>query len=160
MKKHQYSIGILIIIAGAAILLGKLGVFQFVGSAFWPIFVLAPGVLFHLLYFGGVLPAGVLIPGAILTTNALLFFFCIIFGWDSMAYLWPIFILGVAIGLYEFYLFDRQHPKSAWIAAIILGVASIIFLIFSFLFSSAIYFLALALIIAGVVLIYRQPKAW
>src|SRR5690554_3461193 len=98
MQANRMSIGIIIILLGIFILLGKLGVIAFVWSIFWPVFVLAPGILFHLFFFSRVMPAGVLIPGGILVTYSLMFFYCGLFGWHSMSYLWPGFILGVAIG--------------------------------------------------------------
>lgn len=58
MEKSRFSLGLIIILVGVVILLGKLGVFHFVGAIFWPIFVLAPGILFHLLFFGRLLPSG------------------------------------------------------------------------------------------------------
>src|SRR4051794_13322915 len=102
MSKNQYSVGILILVAGVIILFGKLGVFGFIGSVFWPLFILVPGVLLHVLFFGRMLPAPVLIPGGILSTYGLLFLVCNITSWGTMTYLWPVFILGVAVGLYEF----------------------------------------------------------
>jgi hypothetical protein len=160
MVRNQYSLGIMIILIGIVILLGKFGVFSFLGALFWPVFVLAPGLLFHFLFFGRVLPSGVLIPGGILTTYSLMFFFCNIFGWQAMAYIWPGFILGVAVGLYEFYLFDRHQPRGALIASIILTVIAAVFFGFTLLFSGGVYFVAIGLILLGVLLIFRNKQSW
>lgn len=160
MRTNRVSIGLVIILLGLIILLGKLGVFTFVWSIFWPVFILAPGILFHLFYFTRALPAGVLIPGGILVTYALIFFYCAIFGWDSMTYLWPGFMLGVAIGLYEYFMFSEDKPRGPLIAAIILGVISIVFFGFTLMSTNGIYFIAIALILIGVFMIVRRPRSW
>lgn len=160
MRTNRISIGVLIIILGVIILLGKLGVFSFVWSIFWPIFILAPGLLFHLFFFTRAMPAGVLIPGGILVTYALMFFYCGIFGWHSMSYLWPGFIFGVAVGLYEFFLFSDDKPRGALVASMILGIISIVFFGFTLMTTSGIYVIAAALILIGIYLIVRRPNAW
>src|SRR5690606_3207809 len=111
MNKNSYISGIIIILIGVFLLLGKIGVFSFLGSHLWPVFVLLPGLFFHVLFFARGAPSGVLVPGGILTTYALMFFYCNIVGWDAMSYLWPGFIAGVAIGLFEAYFFDPNKPR-------------------------------------------------
>ncbi|WJH33059.1 hypothetical protein N6H14_23085 [Paenibacillus sp. CC-CFT747] len=108
MARNNYSAGLLLIGIAVVLLLGKLGVFSFIGSLFWPLLVLAAGLLLHYLYFNRVLPSGVLVPGGMLITYSVLFLFCNLFGWGTMAYLWPAFLLGIAVGLYELHLFDRN----------------------------------------------------
>ncbi len=158
MRNRQYSAGMLIILLGIVILLGKTGVFSFAAGMFWPLFVLAPGLLFHYFYFARIMPSGVLIPGGILISVSIIFFICNVFGWDHMAWMWPGFPLAVALGLYEYYLFDHDHPKGVLTAAMILGVLSIVFFSFTILFTPGIYFLAIALIVAGAALMLRRPK--
>ncbi len=156
---RSYTGGILIIILGVILLLGKFGVFGFLGNL-WPLFVLIPGLLFHFFFFARMLPSGVLIPGGILTVYALMFFYCNVFGWHAMGYLWPGFILGVAIGLYEFYLFSVDHPRGALLASLIVGGISVVFFGFTLLLAGGVYFIAVALIAVGLYLIYRRPRAW
>lgn len=158
MERNQISLGLIIILVGVAILLGKFGVFSFVGAVFWPVFVLAPGVLFHLFFFARIPPSGVLIPGGILVTYSLLFFLCNIVGWGAMGYLWPVFILGVAVGLYEFYLFNDSKPRGALVAAMILALIAAVFLSFTFLFSVGIHFIAASLILIGIIMIFYNRK--
>lgn len=160
MRSNRMSLGVIIILLGIFILLGKLGVFTFVWSVFWPIFILAPGVLFHLFYFSRTMPAGVLIPGGILVTYALMFFYCTTFGWHSMSYLWPGFIFGVAVGLYEYYFFSDDKPRGALIASMIVGAVSIVFFGFTLIRTDAIYVIAAALILLGLFMILRRPRTW
>lgn len=160
IARNSYSIGILFIGLAVLLLLGKLGVFQLLLSFFWPLLLLVPGLLFHFLYFNRRLPAGVLVPGGILTTYALMFFFCNLFGWGSMSYIWPGFILGVAIGLYELHLFERGSDRSIWIAALVLGVISAALFGLTLLFKLGIYVIALILVVAGLSMIFRKRRLW
>ncbi|MBD2844424.1 hypothetical protein IDH44_04415 [Paenibacillus sp. IB182496] len=156
MSRNQYSVGILMLIAGIVILLGKLGLFSFIGSVFWPLIVLIPGVLLHVLYFGRILPAIALIPGGMLSTYALVFLYCNLFGWQSLQYLWPFFILGVAVGLYEYYMFELTRPHGAQVAAIVLAAAAAVCIGFMLLWSWGIYLIAAALIAAGAWMVFGR----
>jgi hypothetical protein len=160
MAKNNYSIGISLLAVAFVLLLGKLGVFSFLGSLFWPIFIFVPGLLLHFLYFGRVLPSGVLIPGGILVTYSLLFFYSNIFGWKTMGYIWPGFLFGIAVGLYEYYLFDRNSPKAALTASLVLAIASAVLFGFIFLFKAGIYFIVFLLVLAGIFMVLRRPKRW
>lgn len=77
-----------------------------------------------------------------------------------MSYLWPTFILGVAIGLYEFYLFDRSQPRGAFIAASILALVALIFYSLTALFTVGIYFIWVGLILVGIIIIFYNKKSW
>ncbi|UJF35107.1 hypothetical protein [Paenibacillus hexagrammi] len=160
MARNSYSIGLLLIGLAVVLILGKIGVIHFVFAFLWPVVLLIPGLLFHVLYFNRSLPAGVLVPGGILTTYALMFFYCNIFGWHATSYLWPGFILGVAIGLYEFHLFDRNSDRGVWIAAMVLGIVATICFAITLLVKLGIYVIALLLIAAGVLIISRKPRSW
>ncbi|CAM2829239.1 hypothetical protein PASE110613_03095 [Paenibacillus sediminis] len=158
-NKNQQAIGIFIIIAGIVILLGKWGVFSFLGKAFWPLIILVPGILLHVLYFGRMAPAGVLVPGGMLTVYGVLFFICNTWGWSLMSYLWPTFILGVATGLYEYYEFEQPKPRGVMTASVLLGVISIILLGFTLLRTSIIYVIAVLLIAGGIWMIWNRGKS-
>ncbi len=160
MSKNQYSVGILILAAGVVILLGKLGVFNFIGSLFWPLVILVPGILLHVLFFGRMLPSIVLIPAGVLSTYGVLFLICNLAGWGAMQYLWPVFILGAAIGLYEYYLFDHSRPKNAQVAGMILGTISIGLLVMMLIWTWGIYLIAIALICIGAWMAFGRRYRW
>ncbi|QGQ95745.1 hypothetical protein EHS13_13080 [Paenibacillus psychroresistens] len=160
MARNNYSLGLVLIVLAVVLLLGKLGVIGFLGSLFWPIFVLLPGIVLHVLFFWRVLPVAVLVPGGMLVTYSLMFFFCNLFGWGSMAYLWPGFIFGVAVGLYELHIFNRNSPRGTFTAAFILAVISLVFFTIAFLFTVSIYFIALILIGIGVVIMLKRKRTW
>lgn len=158
MTNKQQGLGIWIVIAGVVILLGKLGVFSFIGTVFWPLFILIPGIVLQFLYFSRVLSAGILIPAGILTTYGVVFLIGNIFGWESMKYLWPLFIFGVAVGLYEYYVFSVDRPRPAYVASLILTLITVVFLALTLLWTIGIYFIALGLIIVGLVLVFGGRK--
>lgn len=149
MPNNKYSAGIILLLAGVVILLGKLGVFGFLGAIFWPLLVLIPGILLHVLYFGRLLPAAALIPGGMLVVYALLFIICNVFGWDNLKYLWPLFLLGIAAGLYEYYMFGSSRQRVVLTAALSLAAASAVFFVLVLMWSWGIYAIAVVLIAAG-----------
>jgi hypothetical protein len=160
MAKNNYSLGLILIVLAVVLLLGKLGVIGFLGNLFWPIFILLPGILFHILYFSRILPVGVLVPGGMLVTYSILFFYCNVFGWSSMAYLWPGFIFGVAVGLYELHIFNRSGSRGPFTAALVLAVVSFVFFAIAFLFTIGIYFIAVVLIGIGLIMMVKRRKTW
>jgi len=157
---NKNSAGILLLIVGVLILLGKVGLFSFLGMIFWPILVLIPGILIHVLYFGRVLPAMTLVLAGMLVVYALLFIFCNIFGWDSLRYLWPLFIFGVAVGLFEYHIFGAPRQRYIRKVAIALGIASIVGLLLIALWGWGIYVVALLLVLAGLYLMYGSRRRW
>lgn len=160
VSNKQHAIGIFIVIAGVVILLGKLGVIGFLGKALWPLLILIPGLLAHYFVFARMVPSIVLVPGGMLTVYGLLFIFCNWFGWDKMKYAWPVLILGVAVGLYEYYLSDPYQSRGVFVAAAALGVVSLL-LLFITLWNSMLYFLAFVLILLGLWLVFRRkPRTW
>lgn len=144
--------------AGIIILLGKLGVFGFLGRTFWPLLFLVPGVIFHLLFFWRKGPAELLVPGAILVLYSVMFFIAIIGGWQTMKYIWPGFLLGIAAGLYEYLLLSRNRHNGLWIITLILAVISLVLFGFTLFSLTFIYLLAIVMIIAGIWLIAARGR--
>lgn len=91
----------------------------------WPIFVLIPGLLFVWVYFSGNRNPSLLVPGGILTTIGLLFFFEIFTDWQLAAYTWPVYPLAVAIGLFQIYIFSGRQ-RGILIPIIILTTVSVV----------------------------------
>lgn len=157
---NKYSAGILLLIVGILILLGKAGLFNFLGMIFWPLLVLIPGVLLHVLYFGRILPASTLVLAGMLVVYAILFMFCNFFGWDKLRYLWPVFIFGIAVGLFEYHMFGSPKQRYIKMIAIGLGLASIICLLLIALWGWGIYVVALLCVLAGLYLMYGSRIRW
>lgn len=154
--KKDVKLGLFIIIAGIVILLGKLGIFSFLGRSLWPLVILILGILLQALYFQRRGQSIFLISGGILTIWGILFVICNIWGWDLMSSLWPMLIIGVAIGLYEYYKFENPRSSlSLWIS-IVLGIFSLVFILFSLMKTGVIYLLAALLIVIGLWLVFGK----
>lgn len=156
-SKNDMKLGIFIVAAGLVILLGKLGVFGFLGRTLWPLVILLPGLLLHALYFSRRASSAVLLPAGILTVYGLLFGFCNTFGWGFMKHLWPVLLLGVAVGLFEQSLDGRSGGVK--VISIALGLISIVLLFFSLLGTGALYLVGIVLVAAGVWLIAGRGKS-
>lgn len=160
INRNQGVVGIFIIAAGLIILLGKIGVFSFIGHVFWPLLILLPGLLLQLAYFSRSFPSYVLIPAGILTVYGILFFLCNTWGWWLMVYLWPLLIFGIALGLYEYYAFSSYRVRQeVGLIALVLGGISLILLLFSLLGANALYLFALLLIGIGAWLMLHRNNS-
>jgi hypothetical protein len=158
VNKQSAAVGVLALAAGLVILLGKLGVFAFIGTVFWPLLILIPGILLHVLYFGRMLPAITLVPAGILTVVAVLLVIGNWFGWHSMKYLWPFFILSVGVGLYEYYVFGPDRSKSLWTLSLALIAVSVLLFFMTLLWSWGAYLLAVILIAVGAWMVLKRPR--
>ncbi|WP_159881722.1 hypothetical protein [Paenibacillus puerhi] len=124
------------VLAGAALVLLGASMFLTRGETFgvgtlfeyyWPSMFLIPlGLFFHWMYFSVTRRRGVglLVPGGILFTAGVVCQIATLF--DAWAFMWPGFILAVAIGLFELYWFGGRQ-RGLLIPINILGALSIIF---------------------------------
>lgn len=158
-SRRDLALGISIVVAGVVILLGKLGVFGFLGRTLWPLVLLLPGMFLHFLFFTRRASAAILIPGGILTVYGLLFFICNMGGWGLMSVLWPVLILGVAVGLYEYYLYETPRPAGVLPIALGLTLLSILIILFTWFKTGALYIIALILIAAGLWMILGRKRS-
>jgi len=124
-NKARLTPGIILIVLGIIFFLINLDILSM--RTLWPGFVLIIGLGFLCSYFASRRNYGLLMPGSILTIIGLLFFYCAFCGWDAMAYLWPIFLIAPAVGLFLMYVFGRRET-GLLIPSGILAVLGIIFL--------------------------------
>ncbi|MFC5467132.1 hypothetical protein ACFPPD_00250 [Cohnella suwonensis] len=160
MNRQSAAVGIGVAAVGLIILLGKLGVFAFIGSVFWPLFILIPGVLLHVLYFGRMVPSVTLIPAGTLTVVSILLLIGNWFGWGLMKVLWPLFPFAIAVGLYEYHVFGYGRSRQVWTAAVGLASVSIALFAIILLWTWGIYLIAAALIGIGAWIFIRRPRSW
>jgi hypothetical protein len=170
MKKINYIFGLLLLCIGVLLILSNFGVIEIVWGNLWPLFFLIPGILFELSYFiyrkddgnrGGIgdFPgSSLLVLGGIFITYGLLFCVNVIYGWHLMEYLWPIFLLGVAIGLLQAYLFGARE-KYLLIPVGILGAISLFFLINNLLFIDFGLLAGILLVLIGIWIIFKKIKS-
>lgn len=152
----ERMIGVGIVAVGLIILLGKLGAFSFLGRTFWPLLILIPGIVLHAMYIMRKVSPFMLLPAGILTVYGLLFSLCNTWGWHLMAYLWPLLLLGVAIGLWEYAINDLSLSRIVYTWSVIVGLVSLLLLMISLLRTSIIYIIAVLLIGAGIWLVLNN----
>lgn len=120
----------------------------------WPLLMLAPGILFFLGYAADRRNYGLLMPGAILSTYGLLFFYCTLAGWYLMRELWPLYLIGPGIGFFLMYLLGKKET-GLLIPGFILTLLGLIFLLGSTDYE---YLWPLIIIAAGIVIILRSRR--
>lgn len=132
MKKNNSFIGVLLIVIGVVCLLlrGLFGIkiLELNSIDFWVFIVLLVGLSFELAFFLTGSKPGLLIPGGIITTIGLLFMFEVATDWHFAEYTWPIYILSVAVGLFQMYIFSRRE-KGLLISSLIVGGVAVFFMV-------------------------------
>ena len=163
MNKNNLTGGILLIIAGCLLFANQFFNLRFFSMGnFWPLFILLPGLAFEFSYFASGRNPGLLVPGGILTTIGFLFLFQTFTNWIFIKYTWPVFILSVAIGLSQLYIFSNRS-KGLLIPIFILTGISLFFFAVMF-FGGLLSWLnsglvvPVILILAGVVIILGRSR--
>ncbi len=168
MRRSNYLWGILMIVFGGLLLSENLFNFNiFSPMLFLPMLLLCLGLSFEAGYFINRKSPGLLVPGGILTTIGLMYFFEVITNWQFADLTWPIYVLSVAIGLFQLYLFSGR-PKGLLIPIFILLAVALSFLSMNVLsvFSSWYDFklvISLILIGLGIYVVTRKStvhKEW
>ncbi|OPX42091.1 hypothetical protein CLHUN_39960 [Ruminiclostridium hungatei] len=160
-------VGLVLILIGVAYLLNNFGIFEiyfdifdigFLFSTFWPMFLIIPGLIFHYSFFTAkTSDAGLLVPGGILLVMGLTCQISMLF--NVWAYMWPGFILAVAVGLFELYLFGSKE-KGLLIPVFILGGLSLIFFAISLgrITILRLYLIPAILIFGGLLIVFRNRR--
>ena len=156
MKALRLIIGFLLILVGVTSLVTYVFHLEnYLVHNLWFLLILIPGLYFEMNYFQTKKNPGQLVPGGILTVIGLLFCFEILTRWDYSNYTWPIYLLAVAFGLFQLYLYDHQD-KGLLIPITILCLISFLFYLQLFISSSLL--LAIFLIIIGLYILLRKNK--
>ncbi len=166
-RKGTMIVGFVLILIGIVYLLDTLGIFEiyfdifdigFLFSHFWPLFIIIVGLIFHYTFFQGkTSDAGILVPGGILLVIGITCQISMLF--DLWGYLWPGFILAVAVGLFELYVFGSKE-KGLLIPVFILGGLSLIFFTMSLgrIWILRAYLIPGILIIGGILIVTRNRR--
>lgn len=119
MKKGNIILGSILVLFGGVALLNNIGFIHYELAIwrFWPLVLLIPGLVFQNQYFSNHGDPGFLVPGGILTTYGLLFMYCSFFGYHVLAYLWPLFLGGVGVGLFQLYYFGNREKPLFYVSA-------------------------------------------
>ena len=152
MKTSDMVIGVGLVILGILFLFENFGYIAFDFQDVWPVFVILAGAGFWIGYFQDKKNSGLLMPGTILIIYGLMFFYSSVEGWQSMSYLWPVFIIGPGIGFFMMYLLG-QKEKGMLVPASILTGLGILFMLSK---TGIMRYWPILLIIFGIVMIVRN----
>lgn len=157
MQRETKSLiwGIILIVIGFLFLGHNLDWFYLEWGNLWPLFLIAGGVLFWSGWMMNRHEYGLLMPGTVLLTYGLMFFYCTTNGWEWMEQLWPVFLLGPGLGFFFMYLLGNQE-KGLLIPASILTVLALLFWSGHDVFR---FFWPIALIVVGVFLLINTRKS-
>lgn len=164
-RKNNAVLGGILVILGVLFLFNNMGFISFriwdifkLFNKFWPaICLILPGLMFHYGFFrGNHRDPGLLVPGGILTVLGLAFQFNMLFGgWHIM---WPIYILSVAVGLFELYLFGNRDRGLLIPVTILGGISAIFFVSFTlpgiFSFNFGRLLIPVILIVLGLAIVF------
>ena len=157
MKSGQMvAWGVVLILAGALLILVQGNVLPWHDGMLWPVVMLAAALFFHLKYFaGGRKSPDLLVPGGILAVYGLLLLALLWLdaGWRGrLAGVW---VLGPALGLAELALAGKKQ-KSLWVVAGVLAVVGALMLLQANLHVNAKILPGTALVALGLFLVIRQ----
>lgn len=159
MSRNEKVIGIVILIAGLFILLGKIGVFAFIGGMMWPLLMFLAGIVLYVLTRAAWLPAIVMVPAGMLTMYGILFMASCWIHWNLFELLWPLLLIGVGSGLYSYCRYDPYHPRIAYQGALLfcgVGIAMFALMLIS---TIGVYIMAILLILVGAGLLFGRPRS-
>lgn len=104
MKMRSLSQGMIMAIIGLVLLMKALGIIDISLISLWPLLLLGFGLSCeHEGWTHPATSAGSLVTGGTLIVYGLMFMACELMGWRLMAYVWPGFLAGPALGLYQCY---------------------------------------------------------
>lgn len=140
MNRTGRVLGTVLVIFGIIFLLKNFNIFtplwsilnlKFIVKNFWAsLFVILPGLLFHMGYFSGNRrDPGMLVPGGILMVSGIALQLGALFGIFDVV--WPLFIFSVAFGLFELYIFGTREKGLLIPIGILSGLSAAFFVLFS-----------------------------
>lgn len=161
-RKKQPMIGIILILAGVFLLFSRKSVIHLSWSILlWivPIILFGLGLIFHIIYFSRPYRrGGILVPAGMFLIYGIFFSICIYSNnWGMIKLLWPLFPLGIAMGLLEYHFFGRA-PHEVLIPAVILCGISIIFIGINLNEKVKGYVLPVILILLGLFIAFNNTK--
>lgn len=158
-RNSNIVIGVILIAMGTLFLVSNLGYLNFTWNYIWPLALLVPGIYMHFAFFTGIdKNPGILVPGGILTTYGALFYANVFLGWHIMSDLWPMFLIGIAVGLFELYIFGNRD-KGLLIPVGILGSIGLSALLRTYIrFDIKGFVIPVILIVIGIAIIAKRDN--
>ncbi|MFD1735543.1 LiaI-LiaF-like domain-containing protein [Bacillus salitolerans] len=161
MKQRNILIGSILIIVGLLFSLESMGIINNPWGSLWPLFLVIPGIAFHLAFFlSGAKKhlAGLLVPGGILLVIGSLFIFETFTSWQFSHLTWPVYLFAVSFGLFELYFFGGREA-GLLIPVFILAVVGIVFLLEGFLEFPIFNLWPFVLIVVGIYIMFGKGQS-
>lgn len=164
MKQNKIA-GLLLIALGSLYLvmqiLQEMGIVLFHYGDLWPLIVIGIGLLFEIGYLQSRRAPGLLIPGGIILTIGSLHLFEVLTNWHFAEYTWPIYVLAVGVGFFQYWLITKERWALVvtYIFSIITGF--LIFIVLSMIFENIIsmqMFFSILLIIIGGIFLFGNKR--
>lgn len=155
-NRNSFVLGSVLIVLGLMFL--AVNFLEYRWEDFWPLFIIAGGLAFFAAFLVDRRNYGFLMPATILTVYGILFLSCSLTDWEYMEEWWPTFVLGPGLGLLAMYFGGKRETGLLVPASILLGLASIFFVVFGPLQAYERYWPVL-LILAGVALLLRRRES-
>lgn len=164
-KRNNIVIGLIFVALGLMFMLNNMKIFNifeifdigFLMSYFWAtLFIIIPSILMHSAYFSGRKDgAGILVPAGILLGVGVTCQISMLF--NLWGVLWPGFILSVALGLFELYLFGTREKGLLIPVGILSGLSLIFFTTISLkqLHLKG-YIVPVVFILAGIMIMFKD----
>lgn len=164
MKQNKVA-GLLLIVLGSLYLimqiLKEMGIVLFQYGDFWPLIVIGVGLLFEIGYLQSKRAPGLLIPGGIIITIGTLHLFEVLTNWYFAQYTWPIYVLSVGIGFFQFWLFTKKRWALVMTYIFLAITAFLTFIVLTMIFENMIsvqMFFSLLLIVIGALLLFSNKS--
>jgi len=132
-NKPSIVIGTLLIVFGVLVFLGE--IFKTTIFQFWPLFIIAAGLMFFVAMFVAGKSTGYLaIPGSIITMIGLILFYQALTNrWETWAYAWALIPLSVGIGMWIFGKYS-ELPELCDSGRHVMNIGLILFIVFGVFF--------------------------
>ena len=151
MKNRNIFWGLLFVLAGILWIANTyLSVQIFNINNMWPLFVLLPGICFELCYLITKKAPGMLMAGGLLTIVGLLFMFEQFTEWKYSSNTWPVYLIAVAVGLFQYFLVVKK--KSLLIISLLLILIAVCAFINMF-FGNIFEVVQMAYVVPGIMII-------
>ena len=164
MKQNKVA-GLLLIALGSLYLvmqiLKEMDIVLFNYGDLWPLIVIGVGLLFEIGYLQSRRAPGLLIPGGIILTIGSLHLFEVLTRWHFAEYTWPIYVLAVGIGFFQYWLFTKERWALVITYIFLIITAFLTFIVLTMIFENIIsiqMFFSIILIVIGGLFLFSNKK--
>ena len=158
-ESRNRLLGLFLVIIGGVLILDYYNIISFNLWDFWPLILIYMGAKAERDYFRGHASGRSLLTGATLLTYGLYFLISAFSIWHIEGNLWPMFILGPALGFLQMAYFGHR-PRKNFRTGIILLVISLVFLVQNFINIQFDLMLSVGLVLVGLFMLRKVDPVY